>query len=299
MKIEVKRWLIVAIFALAPAVAAAQHEGHQASLQATAPAADPAQLAACIEAQRLSSTLLDAASLRVETARQSNQPSVLRSAVEDLQTVLSSVRTQLGTCTQLQATATPAGHDMANMPGMAKPGAPTALPSPGATPAAGTVDPHAGHTMPAAPASASPKAPAPPAPSAHAGHVMPATPARPPTAPPSVESHAAHGAPGASPSAAPARAPSAPRAAPSPDGTAGTASADAHADHVEATLPTPAMSFEELKCTSKVDAKTAPRMLYGGRMYYFCSEQDRAAFAKEPSTYAKAPGPAPAPAHAH
>ena len=288
MKIEVNRWLIAATFALAPAVAAAQHEGHQGSPPATAQAADPAQLAACVEAQRQASVLLDAASQRVETARQSNQPSVLRSAVEDLQTVLSSVRTQLGACTQLQATATPAGHNMANMPGMAKPGAPTAPPSPGATSAAGAVEPHAGHTMPVAPADP------------HAGHVMPETRAATPRAvPPAVDSHAGHVAPGASRSAAPARTPSAARAAPSPAGTAGTASADAHADHVEATLPAPATSLEALKCTSKVDAKTAPRTLYGGRMYYFCSAQDRAAFAKEPSKYVKAPGAAPAPTHAH
>ena len=300
MKIEVSRWLIVATFALAPAAAGAQHEGHQTSPQTTAQGADPVRLAACIEAQRQTSALLDAANVRLETARQTNQPSAMRSAVEDLQTVLSTARTQLGTCTQLQAaTATPGSHNMANMPGMAKPGAPTAPPSPGATPAPGAVDPHAGHTMPAAPASASPRAPAPPASSAHAGHVMPAAPARPAAAQPSAESHAGHAAPGAKKSAAPARVPPAPSAAPSARETSGATDTDAHAGHVGALLPTPATKVEELKCTTRLDAKTAPRMLYGGRMYYFCSEQDRAAFVKEPSKYATAPAPAPAPAHAH
>jgi YHS domain-containing protein len=40
-------------------------------------------------------------------------------------------------------------------------------------------------------------------------------------------------------------------------------------------------------------------MLYGGVMYYFCSEQDRAAFAKDPSKYALPAADQAPPAHAH
>jgi YHS domain-containing protein len=47
-----------------------------------------------------------------------------------------------------------------------------------------------------------------------------------------------------------------------------------------------------------MDPKTAPRMLYQGRMYYFCAEASRAEFAKDPSKFVTAP-PQAAPAHAH
>ena len=63
--------------------------------------------------------------------------------------------------------------------------------------------------------------------------------------------------------------------------------------------PAPARSVEALKCRTNVDPKVAPRMLYGGVMYYFCSEQDRAAFAKDPSKYALPAADQAPPAHAH
>jgi len=41
-------------------------------------------------------------------------------------------------------------------------------------------------------------------------------------------------------------------------------------------------------------------MLHQGRMYYFCTEQERAAFAREPAKYVPAAAAAsPAPEHAH
>jgi YHS domain-containing protein len=136
MKIELSRCLIAVACALAPAMASAQHEGHQVSAQAAAgPGADPTQLAACVESQRQTSTLVEAANARLEAARQTNQPSMLRSAMEDLQTTLSTIRTQLSTCTQIQAASTagmPAGHNMTTMPGA--PNAPASPPGGPGTP---------------------------------------------------------------------------------------------------------------------------------------------------------------------
>jgi YHS domain-containing protein len=141
---------------------------------------------------------------------------------------------------------------------------------------AATADAHAGHAMPAAPstpasgapATASPQSPPPQQrPSAadtHAGHVMPATPVPTRTTPP----------------------PAAP------------AASDAHAGHAKPAAPAPPTSIADLKCTNAVDQKTAPRMLYQGRMYYFCTEASRAEFANDPAKYVTAP-PAAAPAHAH
>ena len=57
------------------------------------------------------------------------------------------------------------------------------------------------------------------------------------------------------------------------------------------TTANPATSIDALMCQTQVYAKTAPRMLHEGRMYYFCTEQDRAEFAKDPAKYLKAPAP--------
>ena len=63
---------------------------------------------------------------------------------------------------------------------------------------------------------------------------------------------------------------------------------------------TPATSIAALKCGNGVDAKTAPRVLHQGQTYYFCSEQDRAEFVKNPAEYGVEPSSTPsAPAHAH
>jgi YHS domain-containing protein len=51
-------------------------------------------------------------------------------------------------------------------------------------------------------------------------------------------------------------------------------------------LPPPATDLASLKCRTSVDPKTALRMLHQGRMYYFCSDEERAAFAKDPTRYA-------------
>jgi len=63
-------------------------------------------------------------------------------------------------------------------------------------------------------------------------------------------------------------------------------------------LASPATDLANLKCEPNVDSKTAPRMLHEGRMYYFCSDEERAAFAKDPTRYAL-PAKAAAPEHQH
>lgn len=40
-------------------------------------------------------------------------------------------------------------------------------------------------------------------------------------------------------------------------------------------------------CGTRPDPKTAPRATYQGRTYYFCSDDDRAAFQKNPAKYVK------------
>lgn len=106
----------------------------------------------------------------------------------------------------------------------------------------------------------------------HPGHTMPTTAPRAP-ARDSGDPHAGHVMPSA------------------PDGPAPTTGASA-------ARPAPPTSLTDLKCGAPVDPKTAPRMLYQGRMYYFCSEQERAEFAKEPGSYATGSAQA-TPAHAH
>ena len=87
------------------------------------------QVSACVRSQQVSLSLADAADRRIELARQTNQPSSMRAAIDDVQAALSAIRTQLASCTQLQsnaATADPnAGHTM-NMsaPGRVKEPAP-------------------------------------------------------------------------------------------------------------------------------------------------------------------------------
>jgi YHS domain-containing protein len=150
-------------------------------------------------------------------------------------------------------------------PGVSLPQPPAAS-SPGA-------DPHAGHVATAPPAAATPRAPA--------AAARPRTAAR-PSAPAAADAHAGHAAAPAAPTAAA----SAERPAPPP------------ASATRAAVAGPPTDIAELKCTNGVDPKTAPRMLYQGRMYYFCSNDERAQFAKDPGRYVTAPPAAAAP-HAH
>ena len=64
-----------------------------------------------------------------------------------------------------------------------------------------------------------------------------------------------------------------------------------------AAIPKAATVIGDLKCGIAVDAKTAPRMLHQGQTYYFCNDDERAAFAREAAK--AAPPPTSAPAHVH
>ena len=242
-------------------VAAGQHVGHQAG---AAPSAE--QVTECRQAQPVINGLLNAALKRLEDARLTNSAAVMRDAADDVQAALVDMRTQFAPCGVMQAGApeAPAGQT-----------APAAVGTPAA--AAGT---RATQSSPAAPAAADPHgahvAPATPAATSRTPAAAPARPSGSPAAPPAAaDSHAGHTAP-ASPASS---------AATAPAGSRTSAAA-------------PPTNIAELKCSNAVDPKTAPRMLYQGRMYYFCTEASRAEFAKDPATFVTAP-PQAAPAHAH
>ncbi len=141
MNARILRLLIAVAVALVPSVAAAQHDAHQA---APSGGADMAQ---CAQVQPLIQNIVAAATARLESARQSNNPADMRAAIDSLESALRDIRTQLAPC------------------------------------AAAVTDPHAGHTVPNmqpaagdAPAASSPAATAP---DAHAGHQMPMPPPAP------------------------------------------------------------------------------------------------------------------------
>lgn len=142
----------VAVIATAiPAAAAAQHTGHQMGAQTQA--APQMAVAECARAQPQVMRTLDAANMRLEAARQSNSPSAMRAAIDDLQSALGSLRAQLAACATLQVQpADPhAGHAMPTpqQPAAAAP-AGAAAAKPGAEkapPTAPAAAPHAGHDM--------------------------------------------------------------------------------------------------------------------------------------------------------
>ena len=251
--------IVLAASVLVPAIASAQHD-HGAP--AAAPAGvDPAQLAACVDAQRQTSTLVEAANARLEAARQTNQPSAMRSAMEDLQATLATIRARLDACTTFQAAAgAMAGHNMAgmtmgNMPGMVMPGAPNTSASPATAPGTAVMNPGSPSTAPAA---------APPAAGdAHAGHAA---------APPPSTATPRAAAPRAAGAAPRAPAPSAAKPAP----PAATASP-------KMVMVMTALDPAKLQCPTKIDPKMAPKTTYQGKTYYFCSAKDRDEFLTDPN----------------
>lgn len=240
--------------------AAGQHEGHQVGAPPSA-----AQVTECRQAQPVITELLNAALKRLEDARLTNSAAAMRDAADDVQAALVDMRTQFAPCSVMQAAAAEAPAGQAAPAAVETPaaaGTRAIQPSPAAPVAAA---PHGEHAAPAAPAATS-RTPA-------------ATPARPSgrqAAPPAAaDSHAGHTAP-ASPASSAATAPA--------GGRTGAAA--------------PPTNIAELKCSNAVEPKTAPRMLYEGRMYYFCTDASRAEFAKDPAKLVTAP-PQAAPAHAH
>jgi YHS domain-containing protein len=115
-------WFVVAFtLALAPCVAAAQHDAHQPGAVPAAP-----EMAQCARVQPVVGSIIAAATDRLESSRQSNSPAEMRAAVDHLQAALRDIRTQLTPCS-----------------------APPSQPAPAAA------DPHAGHTT--TPAQVTPK----------------------------------------------------------------------------------------------------------------------------------------------
>lgn len=280
-------------------VVAGQHEGHQAGTMSSM----TAEVTQCRGAQPRVAAAIEAALKRLDEARQTNSAAIMRAASDDLQLALLDIRTQLAPCAQMQI-ATPQPQPGQNLPtGQQAPSAPSgaSMAQPGAAnpahapsvPRAAAVggDSHAVHTP--APKSAAPADPRRVPDAAR----RPSSPA-PGDSPRATDAHAGHtagtaGATGASAPAAKPRSPSAP-ATSSRDATAPVAPPPRRT----AALATPPTSLNELKCRNEVDPNTAPRMLYQGRTYYFCTDEDRAAFAKDPGRYDTAPAEA-APVHGH
>ena len=245
------------------------------------PTTASAEVMQCAQAQMVVDRLLSTANITLETARQSNSASEMRSAVDDLQATLRDVRAQLAPCANVQpATDDHAGHGMPS--GAATPAtssAPSTMPAPpvpaAAPPKPTAADPHAGHvTTPVAPAATKPAAPS-----------RPPTTAKPLTAkPPASDPHAGHDMAPAKPAPAPA---GAPPAKPAPT-TKPPAGADPHGGHTTTAAPDSAAPQNEATdpvCGLKVDPKTAPSAQHEGRTYYFCSEPHRQLFSKTPAKY--------------
>jgi hypothetical protein len=81
-------------------VASAQHEGHQMPGMTTD---------ACRDQSVRAIAVIDAADQRIELARQTNSPSAMRAAVDDLQAALGRIKVQLGPCAQAVTGSTDAG----------------------------------------------------------------------------------------------------------------------------------------------------------------------------------------------
>lgn len=118
MNTHILRLAVAVTAAFLPGIAIAQHDTHQ-------PGASPAsaELAQCVRVQPFVDNIIAAATARLEVARQSNNPSDMRAAVDHLEAALRDIRARLEPC----AAAAPAtGPDEGRtMPGVQQPsGAP-------------------------------------------------------------------------------------------------------------------------------------------------------------------------------
>jgi YHS domain-containing protein len=241
--------LFFALMLIGPWTVAA---GAQVPADPQAPAA--AVVLPCVQAQAVASQTVDAATARLDAARQTNSGPAMRAAIDDIDRLLRDLGAQLAPCSAAMQAQAPASH--------------------------------AGHAMPApAPAAAAPVPQS--AAGAHAGHDSA------PTAPAVAPRKLAAPTPAARAPGRPARVD-----APKADAHAGHAAESPAAAAPAAAIPKAATVLGDLKCRNTVDPKTAPRMLHQGQMYYFCNEDERAAFAKEAAKAAPAPTKS-APAHAH
>lgn len=287
---------MVAVAMLPLTVRAAQQAGHQ--MPGMGPPAQAA-IAACAQAQPQAMQTLDAANMRLEAARQSNSPSAMRAAMDDLQGAIRSLRAQLAACRELQSMAPTdpqAGHTMPGMPpSPATPGTPGMQPASPA-PAPGAPMDHSKMPMGAAPGTKPAPSPGvkPPTAAAPMDH------AKMPTAA-ATKSPSATGAKPAAPSRAKPPAAGAPmdhskmpmgsgaatQSAPAKGAT--PAAAAAPMDHSKMGMGTsdPAASAQATDpvCGLKVDPATAPQATHGRQTYHFCSETHRQLFQKNPTKY--------------
>jgi hypothetical protein len=88
------------------------------------PATAAAEVTACAQAQIVVDGLLANAYSRLELARQSNNPTEMRAAIDAMQTTIRDVRAQLGACANVGAADPHAGHTLA------PPAKPAAKPKP-------------------------------------------------------------------------------------------------------------------------------------------------------------------------
>ena len=154
MKMKNLRLATALAAVLVPQAAVAQHEGHQTGAAQTA----APHGSACAQVQPVVGHIIAAAMARLESARQSNSPAEMRSAVSTLEGALRDIRTQLAPCSAPEEPAAPpAGH---TMPGMQQP---PATPAP-AAPMDHSKMPMGG-TPAAKPGAATGSKPAPPTPS--------------------------------------------------------------------------------------------------------------------------------------
>ena len=270
MNIHSLRIAVAFAAALAPGVAMAQHEAHQAGS-----GQPPPEMLQCGRAQPAVDKIIAAAMTRVESARLSNNPAEMRAAVDHLEGALRDIRAQLAPCAAGEAAA---GHTMPGMP--PAPAAPAAAPmdhskmpmggAPVAKPGA------AGGAKPAAPAapmdhSTMPMGGKPAAKSGAGAGTKPAAPA-----PPMDHSKMPMGgAPAAKPGSS-ADAKPAPPAAPM--------------DHSKMPMgeAQPGKVMDPVNGLM-VDPATAPKTTYQGQTYYFSSEQSRKEFVENPAKFAKKP----------
>ena len=230
----------------------------------------------CAQAQMVVDQLLAEGMRRLDAARQSNAASDLRAAVDSVQNTMRDARAQFAACSaaaQAQQPADPhAGHNMSPAPPSV------------AAPAAPAVD-HSKMPMGATPGTkpAPSTKPSTPAPTDHSKMPMGTTPAKPAQAKPAK--------PGPSDAAVdhskmPMATP--PAAKPAPAKGAKPTAPAAPMDHSKMPMGTPADAAAQAVdpvCGLKVDPGAAPQATHNGQTHYFCSEQHRQLFQKNPAKY--------------
>jgi YHS domain-containing protein len=246
MSIHSLRLAIAFTATFVPGVATAQHEAPQADAGQRSP-----EMVQCARVQPVIDSIIAAAMARVESARLSNNPAEMRTAIDHLEAALRDIRAQLEPCSTAAAASDPhAGH---TMPGMTQ--------APGA-PAAGASMDRSKMPMGGTP-SAKPEA---------AAGAKPATPA----APIEHSKMPMGGTPPAKPGAAAGAKPAAP-AAPM--------------DHSKMPMGGKAQPGKVMDPVNglMVDPATAPKTTHQGQTYYFSSEQTRKEFLENPAKFAKKP----------